>query len=157
MLLASVMTLKRVLVTISNSSSGEGSSEGEEISYGKVASGSREDLTGKAFDWGIARRLLQFLIPHKREMAVGFALMIVSSLLVLLAPYLVKKTFDDYIAVGDLVGLRWIALAAFMAYALDFFVNFYALSCNSEVLEKRDGDSATLPNQVINHADLVSH
>jgi ABC-type multidrug transport system fused ATPase/permease subunit len=55
-------------------------------------------------------------------MAVGFALMIVSSLLVLLAPYLVKKTFDDYIAVGDLVGLRWIALAAFMAYALDFFV-----------------------------------
>jgi len=82
----------------------------------------QEDLTGKAFDWGIARRLLQFLIPHKREMVAGFALMIVSSALVLLAPYLVKKTFDDYIAVGDLVGLRWIALAAFTAYALDFFV-----------------------------------
>ncbi len=36
-------------------SSGEGSSEGEEISYGKVASGSREDLTGKHY-WKISRK-----------------------------------------------------------------------------------------------------
>ena len=84
----------------------------------------QEEITGRAFDWNIARRLLEFLAPHKREMAVGFALMVASSGLALLAPYLVKTTFDDYIAVGDLAGLRWIALAAFVVYALDFVVTW---------------------------------
>jgi len=80
------------------------------------------DVTGKVFDWDITRSLLQYLLPHKREMVQGMLLMLVSSGLALLAPYLIKTTIDDYIAVGNLAGLGWMASATLAAYALDFVV-----------------------------------
>lgn len=82
--------------------------------------GHYRDTEGQGFDWRIMRRLLQFLVPHKRRMLESLILMIGSAILALLAPYLVKLLIDDYIAAGDLVGLRWMALATLAVYGLDF-------------------------------------
>ena len=83
------------------------------------------EIEGKVFDWDITRRLLSYLAPHKLRMLKGVVLMLVSSGLALLAPFLVKKTIDDYIAVGDVPGLLWMALATLAAYALDFLVTWW--------------------------------
>ena len=83
-----------------------------------------KDVTGKVFDWGITRALLQYLVPHKREMTEGALWMLASSGLALLAPYLIKVTIDDYITSGDLAGLTWMALATLGAYAVDLLVTW---------------------------------
>ena len=79
---------------------------------------------GQEFDWRIMRRLLEFLRPHKARMIEALLLMIASAGLALLAPYLVRILIDDYIVAGDLVGLRWMALATLTAYALDFVTDW---------------------------------
>jgi len=82
------------------------------------------DVMGKAFDWHITRKLLQYMAPHKRKMVEAMLLMLAGSGLALLAPYLVKTTIDDYIGAGNLVGLSWMALATLATYALDFLGNW---------------------------------
>lgn len=82
------------------------------------------DVVGKAFDWNITRKLLQYIAPYKRQMAEAVFLMLAGSGLALLAPYLVKTTIDDYIAAGNLAGLSWMALATLATYALDFLSNW---------------------------------
>ena len=83
-----------------------------------------KDVTGKAFDWHVTRRLLNYLTPHKRDMAQGLALMLASAGLALLAPYLAKLTFDNYISTGNVAGLGWMALATLSAFALDFLASW---------------------------------
>ncbi|MGD9404563.1 MAG: ABC transporter transmembrane domain-containing protein, partial [Anaerolineae bacterium] len=65
---------------------------------------------GRAFDRRIIVRLLIFLKPHWKRMAVAFALMLVTSALTLAAPYLVKVAIDQPIAQGDAAGLTRISL-----------------------------------------------
>ncbi len=65
---------------------------------------------GRAFDRRIALRLLNFLRPYRRQMAAALALMLVTSLLSLATPYLVKVAIDTNIAQGDLPGLTRTAL-----------------------------------------------
>ncbi len=65
---------------------------------------------GRAFDRRIALRLLGFLRPYRRQMAAALALMLVTSLLSLATPYLVKVAIDTDIAQGDLPGLTRTAL-----------------------------------------------
>ena len=65
---------------------------------------------GRAFDRRIALRLLGFLRPYWRQMAGALALMLVTSLLSLATPYLVKVAIDGNIAQGDLPGLTRTAL-----------------------------------------------
>ena len=65
---------------------------------------------GRAFDRRVIVRLLIFLKPHWKRMAVAFALMLVTSALTLAAPYLIKVAIDQPIAQGDAAGLRRISL-----------------------------------------------
>ncbi len=82
--------------------------------------GSYREEEGQTFDWRIMRRLLQFLVPHKRRMLEALGLMILSAILALAAPYLVKQLIDVHIAAGDLAGLSRTAVAILVVYALDF-------------------------------------
>jgi ABC-type multidrug transport system fused ATPase/permease subunit len=65
---------------------------------------------GRAFDRRVVVRLLVFLRPHWKRMAVAFALMLVTSALTLAAPYLIKVAIDQPIAQGDASGLAHISL-----------------------------------------------
>ncbi len=55
-------------------------------------------------------RLLRFVLPHWRQMLLAVALMILSSLLNLAVPYLIKVAIDDHIAAGDFHGLLSVCL-----------------------------------------------
>jgi ATP-binding cassette subfamily B multidrug efflux pump len=65
---------------------------------------------------GSLRRLLVTLGAYKWALAVVFILVIFSTLLDLLAPFLMGRAIDEFIAAGDLAGLQRIVLALLGAY-----------------------------------------
>ena len=69
-----------------------------------------EEVLGKAYDARLMRRLLGYLRPYGRQVAVALAAIISGSVLQLAQPYLMKLAIDRYIATGDLEGLNRIAL-----------------------------------------------
>ncbi|MCC6165991.1 MAG: ABC transporter ATP-binding protein [Caldilineaceae bacterium] len=71
---------------------------------------------GRAFDRQIVARLLTYLRPHRHAMVLALLLMLATTGLTLLTPYLVKIAIDRYIAGGDLRGLTWVAAATAAAY-----------------------------------------
>ncbi|MEA3407379.1 MAG: ABC transporter ATP-binding protein [Chloroflexota bacterium] len=81
-----------------------------------------KDTEGRGLDWNLTRELLQYLVPHKKRLALGALLMLASSGLALLTPYLIKRAIDDYIAEGDLIGLTWMAALTLAAYGVDFLL-----------------------------------
>lgn len=92
-----------------------------------------KDTEGRGFDWNLTRELLQFLKPHKKRLALGATLMLVSSGLALLTPYLIKRAIDDYIANQDMIGLTWMVLLTLGAYGMDFLVAWRRRYILSEV------------------------
>src|SRR4051794_13571546 len=79
-----------------------------------------EEILGKAYDARLMRRLLQYLRPYKRFVAIALAGIISASVLQLAQPYLMKLAIDRYIARGDLSGLNRIA-GAFLVILLASF------------------------------------
>jgi len=75
------------------------------------------DQEGQFFNWRVVVRLLAYLRPYWRRMALAFGAMLVGSALTLAAPYLVKIAIDQYIARGDAYGLTRIALLTASAFA----------------------------------------
>ena len=82
------------------------------------------EIEGRAFDWKITRQLLRFLQPHKWSMLLGLLLMLGSSGLALLTPYLIKLIIDNYITAGDMAGLTRVSLYTMGAYALSYFITW---------------------------------
>lgn len=70
-----------------------------------------EDVLGKAYDARLMRRLLEYLRPYWRQVLIALAAIVSSSVLQLAQPYLMKLAIDDYIAVGDLQGLKLLGVA----------------------------------------------
>ncbi len=86
--------------------------------------GPASEVQGKAFDAKIARRLLNYLKPHRLRMALSLCLMTISAGFALVTPYLVKRTIDEHIAVGNVAGLSTMALLILGCFAMDFFVQW---------------------------------
>jgi ATP-binding cassette, subfamily B, multidrug efflux pump len=83
-----------------------------------------EEVLGKAYDATLMRRLLQYLRPYKRNVAVALAAIISASVLQLAQPYLMKLAIDRYIATGDLAGVDRIAIAFFFILLGSFILEF---------------------------------
>lgn len=81
-----------------------------------------DDSLGKAYDSRLMKRLLHYLMPYKRWLVLAFVIMVVSSLLHLAGPLVIKMAIDKYIAVGDIDGLGRLALV----YAVIILVQFFA-------------------------------
>jgi ABC-type multidrug transport system fused ATPase/permease subunit len=84
---------------------------------GALDSFSGEDRRGAAFNPRVVSRLLGYLRPYSRQMALAFASMLVVSALTLTSPYLLKLAIDQYITQGDSAGLARIALFTMAAFA----------------------------------------
>ncbi len=69
-----------------------------------------DDILGKAYDARLMRRLLQYLRPYWRQVAVALAAILVGGGASLAQPYLIKVAIDQYIATGRLAGLDRLAL-----------------------------------------------
>lgn len=80
-----------------------------------------DDQRGKIYNRRVVQRMLDYLRPHTRKMALAFAAMLVVSGLTLLAPYLLKITVDTYIKQGDQAGLARISL-----WTAATFIGLYA-------------------------------
>ena len=83
-----------------------------------------EDVLGKAYDARLMRRLITYLRPYKRHVALATAAIVAHSALELAPPYLVKLVIDQYIPARDTSGLVRIA-ALYLAtlagsFALDY-------------------------------------
>jgi len=90
-----------------------------------------EEAKGRAFDRRIIVRLLGFVYPYWRRMAVALVLTLIAAALTLATPYLVKVAIDRYIAQGDAAGLGRIALltaGAFVGIYLATAIQSYLLA-----------------------------
>ncbi len=83
-----------------------------------------EEILGKAYDARLMRRLLTYLRPYWRQVAVALVAIIAGAAAQLAQPYLVKLAIDRFIAVRRLDGLERLALAYLAilvaAFALEY-------------------------------------
>ena len=89
-----------------------------------------EDAVGRAFDAVLVRRMAAFLRPHAGWVALAVVLLLVTSALELLGPYLTKVAIDDHVAHRDLDGLARIALLYLAVVVGGFlleYVQFYVM------------------------------
>ena len=89
-----------------------------------------EEVLGKAYDARLMRRLLTYLRPHARYVALAFAAIIGNAALALAPPYLTKLVIDRYIPAGDAAGLVRMATMYLGVLASVFaceFVQMWAL------------------------------
>jgi ABC-type multidrug transport system fused ATPase/permease subunit len=109
--------------------------------------GKREEA-GRAFDKRIVTRLLSYLKPHRKLMALALLLMLVGTGLTLLTPYLIAVAIDQYIVQGDFPGLSRVALATMAAYA-----GIYGATAGQHYLLSWVGQKvlATLRSQLFHH------
>jgi ATP-binding cassette, subfamily B, multidrug efflux pump len=110
------------------------------------------EAAGKAWDRRVAGRLLAYLRPHWRRMAVALVLMLVASGLSLLAPYLIKVALDTNIAGRDPAGLARTALALVAT-----FVGLYLASMGQQYLLSWVGQRvlATLRGALFRHLQAL--
>lgn len=76
----------------------------------------KDEAEAKAFDTRIVARMLGFLQPYRGRMMVAVVLMLITTGLTLLAPYLIKVAIDDNIATGDAEGLTQTAIYIGLAF-----------------------------------------
>src|SRR5215813_9567971 len=90
-----------------------------------------EEVLGKAYDARLMRRLITYLKPHKKYVALALVLILFESGLEVTFPWLTKISIDRYIAVGNLGGLAIIA----GIYIFLLFIRFMAASAETYVLQ----------------------
>ena len=83
-----------------------------------------EEILGKAYDARLMRRLLTYLQPYWRQVAVAFVAIVTNSLANLAQPYLIKIAIDRHIATGQLAGLNRLA-AIYLAILVVAFAAEY--------------------------------
>jgi len=72
-------------------------------------------------------RLLTYLKPYRRSVAISLFLIFVISALKLVGPYLTKVAIDDHIARGDVSGLAWISAFYVFALVAQFVLSYYQI------------------------------
>jgi ATP-binding cassette subfamily B multidrug efflux pump len=68
-----------------------------------------DEILGKAYDARLMRRLLGYLWPYWRHVALAFVAIVLGSIAALAQPYLIKIAIDRHIATGRLAGLDRLA------------------------------------------------
>ena len=83
-----------------------------------------EEALGKAYDAALMRRLLRYLLPYRRPVALALAAIVAASVLQLAQPYLVKLAIDEHIATGAMDGLDRLALLFLWVLIGSFVLEF---------------------------------
>ncbi|MEZ4868888.1 MAG: ABC transporter ATP-binding protein [Caldilineaceae bacterium] len=111
------------------------------------------DEDARAFDPRIVWRLLAFVQPYWQRMTVAFVLMLMSSALTLLTPYLIKVAIDNHITNGNIAGLNQIALWTALA-----FIGIYITTATQRYFLSWVGQRllATLRDQLFRHLQHLS-
>lgn len=83
-----------------------------------------DEITGKAYDSKLMKRLLAYTAPYKKLIFIGVLLTLFASLLQLAGPYLTKLAIDKYIANKELSGLYLILLVYFIVLIFIFIAQY---------------------------------
>jgi ATP-binding cassette subfamily B multidrug efflux pump len=83
-----------------------------------------DEIVGKAYDARLMKRLIKYLSPYKRLVAVSFVMLFIVSGLELVGPYLTKVAIDTYIKNKDFAGLSRIALIFLGVLILSFIMKY---------------------------------
>jgi len=83
-----------------------------------------DEITGKAYDTRLARRLFQYLRPYLRYVALGTVSLLVSSACQLAGPILIKIGLDNYIIPGRLEGFAHVVGLYLLLISGDFIFRF---------------------------------
>jgi len=84
-----------------------------------------DEITGKAYDALLMRRILTYTRPYIKIIIFGVVLTLLASFLQLLGPYLTKLAIDEYIAVNNISGLT-IILIIYLVALIFIFITQYA-------------------------------
>ena len=83
-----------------------------------------DEILGKAYDARLMARMLRYLRPYWKLLAVSFVFLMLQTATQLLGPYITKIAIDRYIATKDVGGLDSMALAYLGVVVLGFIVLF---------------------------------
>ncbi len=95
-----------------------------------------DEVLGKAYDARLMRRLLRYLRPYLRQVAVALAAIVAFSALELAPPYLVKLIIDRYIPAGDLRGVALVA-ALYLGVQIGSFLLEFLQTWTLQMLGQR--------------------
>ena len=84
---------------------------------GSTGAGEDEEVFGSAYDQRVVSRMLAYIRPYRRELALAVAAMLVFTASLTAVPWIIKIAIDDHIARGDLGGLWWV-VAVFIGLAV---------------------------------------
>jgi ATP-binding cassette subfamily B protein len=83
-----------------------------------------DEILGKAYDARLMARILRYLRPYWKLLAIAFVFLMLQTGTQLLGPYITKIAIDRYIAAKDVAGLDRMALAYLGVTVLGFIVLF---------------------------------
>lgn len=83
-----------------------------------------DEILGAAYDARLMRRLLGYVRPYRGPVAVAVVLLLLTSLVSLAGPYLVRVAIDEHISPRRLAGLEVVILAYFGALAAQFGLRY---------------------------------
>jgi ATP-binding cassette subfamily B protein len=91
---------------------------------------------GTIYDREVIARLLLYVVPQWRIMAVTIVAMLVYTATVVSVPWIVKLAIDDYVRPGDISGLNWVVLAFLAAALVQFGSNYLHLKLMARVAQR---------------------
>jgi ATP-binding cassette subfamily B protein len=83
-----------------------------------------EEITGKAYDSRLMKRLLSYAAPYRKLIFIGVFLTLLAAFLQLAGPYLTKLAIDKYIAQKQLSGLYYILVIYFFVLIFLFLTQY---------------------------------
>ncbi len=87
----------------------------------------QEEALGKAYDSRLMKRLLTYLRPYKKQVALGVVFLLIASGLQIAMVFLLKTGIDRFIAAKDSAGLALIAGVFSAAIVAGFFIEYVQL------------------------------
>ncbi|QJD94974.1 ABC transporter ATP-binding protein [Mucilaginibacter robiniae] len=82
-------------------------------------------VTGKAIDWSLLRRIMQYVKPYNRTFATAAFLTIFVAIIALAQPVLMEKALDNYIMVGNYNGLLLMVTLMIIQLAIQTVAQYY--------------------------------
>ena len=83
------------------------------------------DVTGKAWDGRLFRRILKYSLPHKRLLATGLSMTVILAILSSLRPYIIGMMVGTFVSLGLKEELLYWALFIVGILVLESFGQFY--------------------------------
>ena len=83
------------------------------------------EVTGKAIDWSLLKRVMHYVKPYKGVFAVAAFLTVFLAIIALVQPILMQMAVDNYIVVSDYNGLVFIVILMLVQLLVQTVAQYY--------------------------------